>query len=119
MIQCSDCRADYDLISFTPTHGKLHYLTSSYVYRKALIRKHQLHNTHTEYLAKCAHRKVTTPLRDAVPRGWAFELQFADELDELLVDELGELRVEMQAESSRQGGQRRCVGFPLGCVETR
>ena len=104
-------RADYDLLDHTAAHGNPSCLTSSYVYRKALIRKHQLHNTILEYLAKCSHRRVGTSLRDAFPRGWVVELQFADELDELLVDELGELREIMQEDQSLPGSQRRSAVF--------
>jgi tubulin--tyrosine ligase len=73
------------------------HLTSSYVYRKALIRKHQLHTTFLEYLAKSRHRGRPTILEEAAPRGWTVEIRFADELDEALVDELGELAVDLQA----------------------
>lgn len=97
------------------------YLTSSYVYRKALIRKHQLHLTITEYLAKYRSRaelaqsrsnaageaasagavltptQRRSPLDDGgVPRGWVIELLGVDDLDELLMDELYELGQEMR-----------------------
>jgi len=73
------------------------YQTSSYVYRKALIRKHQLHTTFLEYLAKSRHRGNKTILEEAAPKGWTVEIRFADELDEALVDELGELRVGLES----------------------
>ena len=67
-------------------------MISSYIYRKALIRKHQLHLTITEYLAKCQHRGVKSVLAEGgVPKGWVVDIQFADELDELLMDDLYEL----------------------------
>jgi len=86
-------RADYDILSFTPPHSDpTQYQTSSYIYRKALIRKHQLHLTISEYLAKVRHRGSSSVLEDGgVPKGWVVELQFADELEELMRDELWEL----------------------------
>jgi tubulin--tyrosine ligase len=60
-------------------------------------RKHYLQRTSHEYLLKHAHRQSLnsslpdSPLADALPRGWTLDLQFADELDELLMDELYDL----------------------------
>jgi tubulin--tyrosine ligase len=82
-------------------------MISSYIYRKALIRKHQLHLTVTEYLAKCDHRGVSSVLRDGgVPKGWVVDLQFADELDELLMDDLYELAEGMQQNEGRSEAER-------------
>ncbi|KAJ1311116.1 hypothetical protein OPQ81_009617 [Rhizoctonia solani] len=67
-------------------------LTSSYNIRKALIRKHFLHQTITSYLTK-------TPdsiLRKAVPQTWPIEISFADELDDAWADELWDLSVELE-----------------------
>nr|XP_019043683.1 cytoplasmic protein [Kwoniella bestiolae CBS 10118]OCF22613.1 cytoplasmic protein [Kwoniella bestiolae CBS 10118] len=88
--------ADYDLLSFDPPHSNpTAYLISSYIYRKALIRKHQLHSTIQAYLAKCQHRGIQSILSPdqggGTPRGWNVEIQFLDELDELLVDDLWDL----------------------------
>ncbi|TXT10849.1 hypothetical protein VHUM_02354 [Vanrija humicola] len=85
--------ADYDLMSFDKPHADPSYLISSYIYRKALIRKHQLHATVQEYLAKADHRGEKSVL--AQP-GWTIDIQFADELDELLLDDLYELAQAMQ-----------------------
>ena len=91
-------------MSFDAPHANpSKYLISSYIYRKALIRKHQLHKTLEEYIVKAKYRKQSTVLEDAVPRGWVVDLQFADELDELLLDELGELRQEMDREEGERG----------------
>ena len=91
------CRADYDLLAFDIPHANPStHLISSYVYRKALIRKHQLHTTFLEYLAKTQYRGQKTILEEAAPRGWTVEIRFADELDEALVDELGELRIGLE-----------------------
>jgi tubulin--tyrosine ligase len=106
-----NCRADYDLISWDIPHSspKTH-LTSSYVYRKALIRKHQLHLTILEYLAKCDYRGVDSVLgRGGWAKGWRVELQFADELDELLLDELYELEEEMRDNEGREDGDKKWV----------
>ncbi|EIW71443.1 hypothetical protein TREMEDRAFT_42822 [Tremella mesenterica DSM 1558] len=100
--------ADYDLLSFTTPHSHPRtHLISSYIYRKALIRKHQLHKTIEEYLVKCRYRGRRSVLEDATPRGWVAELQFADELDEMLVDELGELREEMEKNCVSEGVEKK------------
>ncbi|CAE6430163.1 unnamed protein product [Rhizoctonia solani] len=67
-------------------------LTSSYNIRKALIRKHFLHQTITGYLTK-------TPdsiLRKAVPQTWLIDISFADELDDAWADELWDLSIELE-----------------------
>lgn len=88
-------RADYDLMSFdVPYASPTTHLISSYIYRKALIRKHQLHLTITEYLAKSSHRghkSILDRQGGGWMQGWNVEIQFADELDEMWVDELFEL----------------------------
>jgi tubulin--tyrosine ligase len=88
--------ADYDLLFLDdimrhPTDR----LISSYVYRKTLIRKHMLHNAIQEYLAKQRYRSVPTILEQSIPRGWVIDIQFADELDELLVDDLYDLKEDL------------------------
>lgn len=96
-------RADYDLLAFEIPHANpTTHLISSYVYRKALIRKHQLHTTLLEYVAKSQYRGNKTILEEAAPRGWTVEIRFADELDEALVDELGELRVDLEDNLQRE-----------------
>jgi hypothetical protein len=112
------------------------HLISSYIYRKALIRKHQLHLTITEYLAKCEHRGVKSILRPVlpvtashggssgdsdkvaeqdedprggVPRGWVVDVQFADELDELLMDDLYELADGMRNNEELSDGEKQYV----------
>lgn len=99
--------ADYDLMTFDVPHRDPSYLISSYVYRKALIRKHQLHMTITEYLAKADHRGIASVLRHSVPQGWTVDVQFADELDELLMDDLYELAEQMQANEGRDAEEKR------------
>ncbi|WVR07943.1 hypothetical protein IAU60_004986 [Kwoniella sp. DSM 27419] len=101
--------ADYDLMSFDKPHANpSKYLISSYIYRKALIRKHQLHSTIIAYLAKCEHRGIESILRDGgVPKGWNVEIQFADELDELLLDDLYELDQGMRENEGREEPEKR------------
>lgn len=76
-----------------PTHSKqpppsLRVLSSSYTIRKALIRKHFLHQqTFVNYLTK----HPESPLTRAVPKTWSIDIAFADELDELWADELYDL----------------------------
>ncbi|GFZ49792.1 hypothetical protein JCM24511_07195 [Saitozyma sp. JCM 24511] len=100
--------ADYDLLSFEKPHSnQTEYLTSSYVYRKALIRKHQLHLTITEYLAKCEHRGIRSVLAEGgVPKGWVIEIQFADELEEALMDDLWELAKVLRENEERTPEER-------------
>ena len=122
------------------------HLISSYIYRKALIRKHQLHLTITEYLAKCEHRGVDSILRPlplpyatvdggavgqngeaggsaaayenrgGVPRGWVVDVQFADELDELLMDDLYELAEGMRRNEELSDGEKQYVHRPLSLL---
>ncbi|KAG8700616.1 hypothetical protein FRC09_005843 [Ceratobasidium sp. 395] len=67
-------------------------LSSSYTIRKALIRKHFLHGTVVNYLAK----SPDSVLKRAIPPTWPIEISFADELDELWSDELYELSAELE-----------------------
>lgn len=106
--------ADYDLmvldhpaihahrpiISPTNPAPSERHLLSSYIYRKALIRKHMLHRALEEYKAKLEHRSQNSSqaseslkiLQRSIPQGWTLDVQFADELDELLMDELYDLK---------------------------
>jgi tubulin--tyrosine ligase len=83
--------SSYDEIDHTLTHSAHHddvqVRSSSYVIRKALIRKH--------FLSHCIHSYLTknpdSVLRTAVPTTWEIEISFADELDDLWADELWDL----------------------------
>lgn len=68
-------------------------LSSSYTIRKALIRKHFLHRTVTNYLTKAP--AAESILHKAIPQTWPIEISFADELDDLWADELWDLAVEL------------------------
>jgi tubulin--tyrosine ligase len=80
--------SSYDEIDHALTHSGHHDVrSSSYVIRKALIRKH--------FLSRCIHSYLTkhpdSILRTAVPKTWDIEISFADELDDLWADELWDL----------------------------
>ncbi|WFD21863.1 putative tubulin--tyrosine ligase pby1 [Malassezia equina] len=81
--------ADYDLLPFEALMGSSS-IGSSYMIRKALIRKH--------YLANAIHSfHVKHPdFVPKVPKTWMLDIQFADELDEMLADDLFDLREELE-----------------------
>lgn len=62
-------------------------LSSSYTFRKALIRKHFLSHVTRTYATK----HPESILKVAVPETYELELTFADELDEMWLDDLYEL----------------------------
>ncbi|OSD03531.1 hypothetical protein PYCCODRAFT_1365587 [Trametes coccinea BRFM310] len=80
---------EHDLTFSHPPGSKV--LSSSYVIRKALIRKH--------YLSRCVHNYLIkhpgSILAWGVPRTWELEISFADELDELWGDDLYDLSDEI------------------------
>src|SRR6266403_2350931 len=74
--------SSYDEIDHALTHSAHHDVrSSSYVIRKALIRKH--------FLSRCIHSYLTkhpqSVLQNAVPKTWEIEISFADELDDLWI----------------------------------
>ena len=81
--------ADYDVLPFDTLLGS-QQLCSSYVIRKALIRKH--------FLAQAIHTaNVKRGVDESmIPRTWTLDIQFADELDELLADDLYDLRTMLE-----------------------
>lgn len=83
----------YDSLVHTLTLDHPHnVLSSSYTIRKALIRKHFLHQTIANYLIKAPD----SILHKAIPRTWPIEISFADELDDAWADELWDLSVELE-----------------------
>jgi tubulin--tyrosine ligase len=75
-----------------------------------------LHKVVQEYLAKCRHRGVRSVLENGgIPQGWVVELQFADELDELLMDDLYELNEALRENDELTREERRSVG--VGGIE--
>ena len=84
--------SSYDHIDHNLTHSNRQtVLSSSYIFRKALIRKHFLSRSIRSYVTK----RSTSSLKWATPRTFEFELSFSDELDELWADDLWELGKEL------------------------
>jgi tubulin---tyrosine ligase len=84
--------SSYDQIDHTLTHSNSqNVLSSCYIFRKALIRKHFLSRCIRSYVTK----HLTSSLSRATPRTFDFELSFPDELDELWADDLWELGTEL------------------------
>jgi tubulin--tyrosine ligase len=84
--------SSYDQIDHNLTHShRQNVLSSSYIFRKALIRKHFLSRCIRSYVTK----HPTSSLTRATPRTFEFELSFSDELDELWADDLWELGEEL------------------------
>ena len=80
--------SSYDELDHSLVHSDHpNVLSSSYVIRKALIRKH--------FLSRCLHAYLTkhadSVLKTALPKTWEIDISFADELDELWADELWDL----------------------------
>ena len=110
---------DYDLLPFekllpgaSPSGNQSQF--SSYVIRKALIRKHHLAHTLHLHSVKQQGSTAATPstikgkgkertAQECAPQTWHFELQFADELDELLMDDLYDLKELLDENEARKG----------------
>lgn len=86
---------DHDLTHSPPSNTTI--LSSSYIIRKALIRKH--------YLSQCIHNYMTkytsSVLSRAAPKTWNVDISFADELDEMWGDELWDLGRELEKKDPR------------------
>ncbi|SPO26847.1 related to PBY1 - putative tubulin tyrosine ligase [Ustilago trichophora] len=99
--------ADYDLLPFedllpgqsSSAKGKQPQC-SSYVIRKALIRKHYLASALNTYAVKLPPGAAADRFRTCTPKTWHLEIQFADELDELLMDDLYDLAELLEANQS-------------------
>lgn len=92
--------ATYDSISHELTLSRPRdVLTSSYVIRKSLIRKHFLHRAIQTYLKKNPQSR----LNSMVPATWDMEISHSDELDEMWADELYELGQVLPEESGDDG----------------
>ena len=77
---------EYEDIDLDLIHDR-NYFIPSYIYRKALIRKHYLANTVHQYVAK----HPQSILKRAVPENYQLELDYAEFLDDSL-DDAYELR---------------------------
>lgn len=87
----------YDEIDHELTHlHRQKVLSSSYTFRKALIRKHFLSRCILSYVTK----HPTSPLKSASPKTFEVEISFADELDEMWTDELWDLGEELETTRS-------------------
>ena len=82
--------SSYESISFETILSNPNTLCNTYIFRKALIRKHFLANTITNWLAK----HPESILSKSVPKTYLLECDYADYLDEAL-NECFELREEL------------------------
>jgi len=88
----------YDKIDHELTHTKPHsVLSSSYIIRKALIRKHFLSRCISSYLTKTP----SSILKNAAPRTWDIDIAWADELDDFFADELWDLAEELDSSEEK------------------
>ncbi|KAF8203106.1 tubulin-tyrosine ligase [Pholiota molesta] len=86
---CTYDEMDHELAHFRRDN----VLSSSYTFRKALIRKHYLSRVLQSYLKKQPH----SVLKDGFPLTYEIEISFADELDEMWTDELWDLGEKLDA----------------------
>ncbi|KAK0233470.1 tubulin-tyrosine ligase [Armillaria fumosa] len=92
--------ATYDEIDHELANSHDHHsdvLSSAYTFRKALTRKHFLSRTIHSYLTK----NPDSVLGRAVPKTFELEISFADELDEILADDLWDLSIILDADPCR------------------
>ncbi|GJJ09494.1 hypothetical protein Clacol_003717 [Clathrus columnatus] len=80
---CTYDRMDHELTHLKPES----VLSSSYIIRKSIIRKHFLNRTISAYTSKYPE----SLLKSSIPRTWDFDIVWADELGDLFADELWEL----------------------------
>jgi hypothetical protein len=82
---------DYEESNFDEVHTNKNYKINSYIYRKALIRKHYLSHTIYSYVAK----NQNSILKRAFPDTFNLEVDYAEFLDDSL-DESYDLRLELE-----------------------
>jgi len=88
--------SSYDSLDHERAHfNRSTVLSSSYTFRKSLIRKHFLSRAIYAYLKK----DPDSLLSNAAPRTYEIELSFADELDEMWTDDLWDLGAELDNHS--------------------
>ncbi|GAA6036636.1 hypothetical protein JCM8097_001264 [Rhodosporidiobolus ruineniae] len=90
--------SDYDELDWDVAMDE-RTLLNSYAIRKALIRKSNLSHTIALYLAK----NPSSRLRQSAPKTFHFSCTYADELDELLMDDIYE--VEEAFRQAEEGGE--------------
>ncbi|OWB63710.1 hypothetical protein B5S29_g4712 [[Candida] boidinii] len=86
---------EYEELDMDKMMSDSNYLTNSYIYRKALIRKHYLSNTINIHTSK----NPESILSNSFPDSFQFELDYAEFLDDVL-DEVYELRCELESNES-------------------
>lgn len=91
----------YEQIDFDSALRYSHLLVNSYVFRKALIRKHYLSNTIAHWVAK----HPESSLKEHWKVGVEFELDYAEFLDDALVDAF-ELRESFEKNEGREPRER-------------
>ncbi|EPY50425.1 tubulin-tyrosine ligase [Schizosaccharomyces cryophilus OY26] len=94
--------AQYEDIDFDKLYHDPETLACSYVIRKALIRKEYLWNTVVYYLAK----NPGSILKKAVPEAFSLELDYAEFLDDSLMESY-ELRQELEKNEDLEPQQRK------------
>lgn len=98
---------DYDLLPFDRIQRSSLVSSSSYCIRKALIRKNWLHSGIQGYAVKNPPKDSRRSALDYLPHTWSIDIQFADDLDELLIDDLYDLAEEMQRNEEREPQDRK------------
>ncbi|EPX73091.1 tubulin-tyrosine ligase [Schizosaccharomyces octosporus yFS286] len=94
--------AQYEDIDFDKLYSDAGTMACSYVIRKALIRKEYLWNTVVYYLAK----NPNSILKTAVPEAFSLELDYAEFLDDSLMESY-ELRQELENNEALEPQQRK------------
>lgn len=98
---------DYDLIPFDSIHPSKAStsFSSCYPIRKALIRKNWLFNSIHSHSVKASSKAGVDISQSALrhlPPTWNIDVQFADDLDELLIDELYDLAQQLEKEDNEK-----------------
>ncbi|KAL9936554.1 hypothetical protein V8E36_004622 [Tilletia maclaganii] len=97
--------SDYDILPFDALlRAPDRLLCSSYIIRKALIRKHYLAHALHAYRLKQDPEAKQQPV---TPTTWPIEINYADELDELLMDDLYDLNAELEQNVEREAADQK------------
>lgn len=121
---------DYDLIPFDSIHpsrasgsSTSASSASSYPIRKALIRKNWLYSSIQSHSVKASSSSAAAVAgqgsRSALsylPRTWSVDIQFADDLDELLIDELYDLK-EILDKAEEEGEEKKWFILKAGMAD--
>lgn len=125
---------DYDLIPFDSIHpsrassSSASPSASSYPIRKALIRKNWLYSSIQSHSVKSSSSASASASGAAdgeggkrsalsyLPRTWSVDIQFADDLDELLIDELYDLK-EILDKAEQEGEEKKWFILKAGMAD--